>query len=39
MARASGIDIDMRKSGYAAYGKLKIEPLLKPPEIAMPEHR
>ncbi|GAE88411.1 nickel-dependent hydrogenase large subunit [Acetivibrio straminisolvens] len=28
MARASGIDIDMRKSGYAAYGKLKIEPIL-----------
>jgi len=28
MARASGIDIDMRKSGYAAYGKLKIEPVV-----------
>ena len=26
MARASGVDIDMRKLGYAAYGKLKFEP-------------
>lgn len=28
MARASGIDLDMRTSGYAAYGKLKMEPIL-----------
>jgi len=28
MARASGIDLDMRKLGYAAYGKLKFEPII-----------
>ena len=28
MARASGIDEDMRKQGYAAYGKLKFEPII-----------
>jgi len=28
MAKASGVDIDLRKSGYAAYGKLKFEPLV-----------
>jgi ech hydrogenase subunit E len=28
MARASGIKMDMRKSGYAAYGHLKFEPII-----------
>lgn len=27
MARASGIEMDMRKLGYAAYGKLKFQPI------------
>ncbi len=28
MARGSGIDMDMRTQGYAAYGKLKFEPII-----------
>ena len=28
MARGSGIDMDMRTQGYAAYGKLKFEPIV-----------
>ncbi len=28
MARASGVDLDMRKLGYAAYGKLSFEPVV-----------
>ncbi len=28
MARASGVELDMRKLGYGAYGKLKFEPII-----------
>jgi ech hydrogenase subunit E len=28
MARASGVDSDLRKTGYAAYSKLKFEPII-----------